>query len=599
MDGSTFSFTSPKIGVLAASFLRFPAAMLAALVFAAVNILEVHQFIKLPLQENILYACIVAFFALLATELVAEAKSWRALKRLFACIMIMAAVAGWCAIAGTEIGLPHWLFGCAMFTFCIAAPAFGGASNEELWQFNQQSFLGLAIAGIATGILLAGAGAILYALSTLFGMRSDNQWFFTVAVLSYAVFWPAYTITFMPKLPQNLAAPPMMPGPLAFVLTFVALPVLLIFGALIAAYGISVLGLNANPIASVGWMVMGFSACGIALHFLLFPMRHSGNILVRWFEKYFFIILVPMLGLLFWAVLIRVREYGVTENRYMALLGGFWAVAMALAAFMRRGDVKLGNAPAALALLLVMASLGPWSAENLSFTSQSARLKQALSELGVYRNGHVVEPESRPEASWEQRSNISSLLDYFRNRRDDRMPDYLRTYGNIDLINSSGWSDAIMHKWQMRYIDSWQRRRGDGFQGNDTIYFYADEVMFGGQRSQPLEIAGYSWMLQFNTVTQQMSDETNQKLNEFGISTVVEDSKLLVRFGGSSQSVDVLALLPQPLDDLGSTVNKPMLVTSLRFGEAELKLMVTNLNAQRRNGVWYLGAVNGNLLVRP
>lgn len=583
--------------MLAASVRRFPLAVLAATAFAVIQILSIHKLVHLPYANEVLYSCFASFFALLTAELVAEAKGWAFAKRLGSCLVIAAAVAGWGMMAG-EIGLPHWLFGFALFGFCIAAPAFGGASNDELWQFNQQTFLGLAIAGFATGLFVMGAGAILYALSTLFGFVSNGEWFFTCVVLACALFWPLYTITFIPRLPQQLTVAPMMPGPLAFVLTFVALPVLLVFGALIAFYGVQVLGLKVTPITSVSWMVMGFSACGIALHFLLYPMRASGNVLVRWFEQYFFLILIPMLGLLFWAVLVRVDSYGVSENRYLALLGGFWALAIALSAAFLRGEVRLGNAPAALALMLVLASVGPWSAENISYTSQTQRLERVLGELGLLRGDAIVEPAHKPAASWQQRRTLSSLLDYFRTRRDTRMPDYLRRYENIDLMNSNSWPDAVMRQWQMRYVDSWRRGRDETSEQPEFVSFYADEAMFSGQQNSPVDVSEYSWLLPFSSVPQQLSGEAIKVYEQLHLVVAIRDGKLLFTLADTETPVDVIAILPMPPDELSNQLHKPMIVHDIVLGEAtKVRLLITRLDIRREDEQWVLQSVAGYLLI--
>lgn len=597
MDGSTFTFTAPRIEMLAASVRRFPLTILAAIVYSLLSILSIHKVIDLSDITIILYGCFASFFVLLAVELVAEARGWNFRKRVAVCALAVLAVVSWCGMTGSVMGLPHWLLGCALFIFCVAAPAFGGASNDELWQFNQQTFLGLAIAASATGLLLAGVGAILYALSTLFGLKSDGEWFMTCAVVACSLFWPLYTMTFMPRLPQQLKDTPMMPGPLAFVLSFVALPVLLVYGALIGAYGIAVLGLSSTPVASVAWMVMAFSASGIALHFLLYPMRASGNMLVRWFSRYFFIILIPMLGLLFWAVLVRVGAYGVTENRYMALLGGFWAIGIALSAVVRRGEPGLGNAPAVLALLLVIASLGPWSAENISYRSQDMRLKQVLHDLGIMQGEQLVEPADRPQAGWDLRSNISSLLDYFRDRRDGRMPEYLVQFKNIDLMNSDGWADAVMRKWQMRYIDRWRRGREDMTEGSDTLSFNAVDAVNSGNNT-PIPVTGYDWMLPFDAAR---SQKTRIVLGQSGARAVevsITGSELALALGEASASVDVLSLMPQPLDEQGSYISKPMLVSDISLGASRVHLMIARAYLERLGGEWRISNLSGYLLLK-
>jgi len=601
MAGTGFSFTAPYLGMLAASIRRFPLAMLAALAFAAISVLNVHDLLqKLPYRDLILYGLFVSFFAQLATELVAEAKRWNVLKRLFACTLSAAAIASWCLMVGMPFGLPHWLFGLSLFGLCIAAPAFGGASNEDLWYFNNQTFLGLAIAGVASGVVVAGAGIVLYALSSLFGMHNEPEWFMTAAIVAYALFCPAYTMTFMPRLPVVLAAPPVMPAALGFVLTFVALPILLLLGAIIAAYGISVLGLGAAPKTSVSWLIVGFSAAGIALHFMLYPMREGGSRLVCWFERYYYILLLPMLGLLFWAITLRVQEYGLTENRYMALLGGLWAGGLALSASFKKGERGLGNAPAALSLLLVLASLGPWSAERVSFASQSERLSAALTSAGMMRDGAIIVPQEPPALGFEQRGNLSSLLEYFHERRDGQKPAYLLPFASVDMMGADSWADAVMRRWQLNYVPRWERNREQ--ENARETYFSATDGYMLENAATPVSIEGYSWIQSFNiyrSINAVQSLQPNNA-NSYTLAFVLKNMTLEIVLDGVTQSLDIASLLPEPLQNnnrrlVGSMPVKDLVMENGR----KLRVYIRSASFEQRGGGWELGSASGYLLIGP
>jgi hypothetical protein len=592
-----FVFTAPRFSVLAASIRRFPLATLAAVFFASCWILMIHEVLGREPDHygRLTYGGFAGFFLLLGLGLVFETRRWSRLLHLVTALLAVGVLAGWLVLAGTELGLPHVLLGCALVGFCIIAPALGGAGNDALWRFNQQSFFGFGIAGIAVGLFQLGIAAISFSIAELFKISGSEKIFFDLSVVVLALFWPLYSITFMPRLPLSEERMPQVPGPLAFVLSYVALPILLLYGVVIASYGLRLLGIGATPKSSVSWMIIGFATAGIALRFLLHPLRLQGNLLVRLFCRHFYLLLLPYLALLFWALAIRIGAYGVTEMRYLALLGGLWATGLSVHALISRHDFKLGTAPAALVVLLVLAGLGPWSAESIGYGSQKGRLEQNLSTLGLLKDGHLAESANLATASWQTRRNLSSLLDYFRDRRDNRMPDYLR--------EARETGEALMRRWNMAYVNSWQQRDENGT-ATRTIS-YAAPGLFTSQR-EPVRISGYDWLVPFYVYGTSTTPPPGSGV--MPVKTEVSGSKLMLTVGTETTvALDVLALLPAPLEQQGSSINGTPLISELSAGKTKLRIMIESMTVsmpeQRDDSaapaapVWEVKAVSGYIFV--
>jgi hypothetical protein len=570
-----FVFTAPRFSVMAASIRRFPLATLAAIFFASCWILMIHEILGREPDDygRLTYGGFAGFFLLLGLGLVFEARGWSRLLQLLTALFSVGALAGWLALAGPELGLPHVLLGCALVGFCIIAPALGGAGNDALWRFNQQSFFGFGIAGIAVGLSQLGIAAISFSVAELFKISGSEKIFFDLSVVVLALFWPLYSITFMPRLPLSEARMPQVPGPLAFVLSYVALPILLLYGVVIASYGLRLLGIGATPKSSVSWMIIGFATAGIALRFLLHPLRAQGNVLVRLFCRYFYLLLLPYLVLLFWALSIRIGAYGVTEMRYLALLGGLWAAGLSVHALISRHDFKLGTAPAALVVLLVLAGLGPWSAESIGYSSQKGRLEQTLSALGLLKDGHLAESANLATTSWQTRRDLSSLLDYFRDRRDNRMPHYLREVEKIELGTGAGWwAEALMRRWNMAYINSWQRRDENGSAIRSITY--SAPSLFTNQR-EPVRVSGYDWLVPFYLYGPSTSPASGSGAGP--VKTEISGSKLMFTVGTETVSLDVLALLPAPLEQQGSSINGQQLISELNAGKTKLRVVIESV----------------------
>jgi hypothetical protein len=104
-------------------------------------------------------------------------------------------------------------------------------------------------------------------------------------------------------------------------------------------------------------------------------------------------------GLLFIAVSRRIVDYGLTEERYMIVLAGVWALILAGIRIARGPDFDLRLLPGVLALLLFAASFGPGGAIGFSVMSQKAELASILAGKNMLLDGKFV-----PAASGEKNS---------------------------------------------------------------------------------------------------------------------------------------------------------------------------------------------------
>ena len=95
-------------------------------------------------------------------------------------------------------------------------------------------------------------------------------------------------------------------------------------------------------------------------------------------------LLLPLMPLGVWALLLRIDQYGWTENRALRLVLLAAITALAIAATVqlwRRRPFALHVLPVALAVALLLAVLGPWSVLPLSRRSQQLRLAAALEQV--------------------------------------------------------------------------------------------------------------------------------------------------------------------------------------------------------------------------
>ncbi len=125
-------------------------------------------------------------------------------------------------------------------------------------------------------------------------------------------------------------------------------------------------------------LVLGYSVFGILSLLLVYPIRdQEGNGWIRFFSRWFYLMMIPLLVLFVLAIWKRVENYGITEFRYVLIVIAVWlAFITAFFLFSRKDDIKI--IPVSLCLLALMISYGPQSAFSVSRDSQTQRLKKFI-----------------------------------------------------------------------------------------------------------------------------------------------------------------------------------------------------------------------------
>ena len=83
--------------------------------------------------------------------------------------------------------------------------------------------------------------------------------------------------------------------------------------------------------------------------------------------------------MMFFAIYLRISEYGLTENRYIVIAGGLW-VFLSLIYYIFYREKSNITVPIFLAAIILITGIGPASATSLSLRSQNARFEKLLKE---------------------------------------------------------------------------------------------------------------------------------------------------------------------------------------------------------------------------
>lgn len=273
--------------------------------------------------------------------------------------------------------------------------------QEEFWEFNKQLFIRIITGGIYSSVLYVGLAVAFTAITKLFNVEFYKEIYGDLFIIIAGIF---NTIFFLAGVPEtnNADAPLKLSYPkgLKNFTQFVLMPLISLYLVILLCYETKILIILSLPVGWVSYLVLIFAIFGILSFLLIHPIaKETGNLWMRTFSKWFYFLLVPLLGLLFWAILYRVNLYGFTHERYYVLLLSIW-LTVVVAYFIINKQPKIKFIPISMCLFGLLSIAGPQSADSISKHSQLSRFKNYMQVIG------------NKKLSFEQEKDLSSIVDF-------------------------------------------------------------------------------------------------------------------------------------------------------------------------------------------
>ncbi len=264
------------------------------------------------------------------------------------------------------------------------------------------------IAYLYSMILFLGLAAIILTINGLFSANIPGKVIFDIWLLVAGIFAPAY---FLSEIPPADETPSLeqYSRVIQVLLTYIVMPLLSVYATILYIYFGKILIKGQWPIQMISHLVLWFAIISAAVIFAIYPLREK-NPWVKGFTTWFPKLMLPLLGMMFAAMGIRIGDYGITENRYFVMAGGIWITASMLYLIYKR-DAKPIFLPKLLTIILIVSVVGPISAYSASKYSQNQRLYHILEDYNMVENQKVV--KAKEEIPLEDQKEISSILSYF------------------------------------------------------------------------------------------------------------------------------------------------------------------------------------------
>jgi hypothetical protein len=570
------SMSLPSLGKVSAdlrrTLLRFPLVVLAAAVgtAAAIILIDREGPMGSPVLSRLLLASGIGVPLLSAVALMREKMTWGAGRTVGANGAGLLLLASYAVTVPADLENAPALHAIRFLLLSVAAvmlvsvgPYLRRGEVNGFWHFNKSLFLRILVALLYAHVLFAGLALALGALDNLFGLDVPGK--------TYAELWALLagfftTLFFLAGVPEDLPALERRtdyPKGLRVFAQYILLPLVLIYLVILYAYVAKILFSWEWPVGWVSKLILGFSGTGIFALLLLHPL--SGQTENRWIRnapRRFAVALVPLIVMLFLALLRRLGEYGITEGRYLAFGLGAWLVMLASAfLFTRSWNIKL--LPATLGLLALLVSYGPWGVFSVSEQSQVGRLERILNETGVLREGTVVKATS--PIPFEQAREVSALLSYLRD---------FHGYASIQSWFSQELKEAgtetepmspagVAQLMGIEYVSRW-------FEADAGI------LVFRADREASTPIGGYTSMLRWQSVSSPHRARSFDS-GTFSYRTGGKIDSLVFVYAPAGRVPDSLVL------DLGPTVRNVV----ERFGRGNTeKVPPEQMQVEKRGGTF-------------
>ncbi|WP_041632698.1 DUF4153 domain-containing protein [Maribacter sp. HTCC2170] len=311
-----------------------------------------------------------------------------------------------------KYNIRFFLYFLAGHLFAFVAPFILNWDKKAYWNYLKSMCIAIGRSALFSGVLYLGLVLALAAIQALFDVdikpkRYGQLFIFCLGIVN--------TWTYLSDFPKNVLVQTTINynKALEVFVKYILIPLVILYLIILYAYTIKIVLEWSLPKGWVSYLVIALSLLGFIIQVMINPIQKTiKSWIINKFRPWFYILLLPLVVLLFVAIFRRIGDYGITENRYFVLLIAFWILGMALfLLFSKRKQLKV--LPIALCAIALLSSFGFWGAFSISKNSQLAQFQNIFQEVKTNKN----------MASNEQYERLRSIIDFLADRKSVQMLD--------------------------------------------------------------------------------------------------------------------------------------------------------------------------------
>jgi hypothetical protein len=393
----------PSMNFLSTAFLqvwqRFPLSMIAACLGTYA------MFCSLNLEADKHHFHLLRLFmaALVALPLVTGVTVWVESRKISLPIhLILQAIVGGMAVFFyfymddsskdfQYVRIPRYLIAVAIGHLWVSfAPFLKNESVSDFWEYNKQLFGNFFVGAAYSVIIFTGLAVAHLAVDQLFNLNLSRDNYAKLYFITAGIFNTTYFLYHFPKDYQFDRNEMAYNASFFNLCKYILVPIVGLYFLILYAYSAKIGFTWTLPQGWVSTLVIGFAAVGIFTWLIsyLLPDQIAEKTIINPYRNWFWLVLFPMIGLLFVAIGRRIMDYGVTEERFLVAHTGAWLLLCCIFfVIVKSNDLKF--VPMSMAAFLLVGIIGPFSAFESSKRSQTKILEQLLTKDGMMEGGKV------------------------------------------------------------------------------------------------------------------------------------------------------------------------------------------------------------------
>lgn len=387
--------------------------------------------------------------------------------------------------------------------------------NEDFEFYIIRLFSSFFLTIIYSLVLYLGIFAILFTIDKLFSANIPGNYYYYMFLIVAGIFAPSLFLARIPKPDYNFEGYE-YPKSLKVLLLYIVIPLIIIYSIILYIYFGKILVTKNWPKGLVSNLVLWYSVLSVAVIFFITPILKQNKLANKfklWFPKF----IIPILLMMFVSIGIRIKQYGITENRYFVLVLGLWVVGIMMYFMFAK---KLNNLviPISLSIIALNSVFGPLSAFDVSKRSQNKRLEFYLEKNNMIQDRKIV--KATKDVLADDKVNMSMILKYFDEYHSLKDVKYIPE--NFEIANmESIFGFPYMEKDLNEY---------------NCFYYYFDE------KDQVIEVKEYDYLLASYSIEDKVKIDNmiiyyNTKDFNFRIE---EDGKLIYERNIKDYGLDIL-----------------------------------------------------------
>lgn len=487
------------------------------------------------------------------------------------------------------------IFNLAIHLMVAFLPYIGSENQESFWNYNKNLFIRLVQGIYYSAVIFTGISLALLAINALFEVNIQGETYLQTFAVIFGVFNTWFFLAGIPESFENTGSLDEYPKGLKVFTQFVLIPLLLVYLCILYFYGAKIIISGDWPKGIVSYMIIAIAVLGIFTNLLLYPYqqwKESGWI--KKFHKGYYIFLIPLIALLFFAIGIRLQDYGLTVNRYIITLMGIWLAFISI--YYSVGKKNIKTIPISLSIFMILSSFGPWGMFSLSEQMQRNRLSEILDE-----NNILVDNKIQNEVKWvigdmgtlkpigelrtksissEELYEVNSIVEYLEEYHglkniypwfEQDLESLLKQSKDSLAINFTNPSKLLVESMGLNYVTYYDRLSASG---------QYQELMLVGESDFQLTISGFDYIrrVTIDSYNMQKDSFSDRKYHL----ELDKDNKpnLILKWTDGSMRIDISTYLKDLLDTYTSgyqNVPSQELIISRKEKNIEIKIQISSI----------------------